>query len=174
MFHTHDLFTNCSRFVHELLMTYSWLVHDMFNTCIWIFCDLLMTCYLLMTCSNYMIYLTKSNIYWITWTTITTLTTSFKLFHGKEWKSCIVAMNKLWKSHEPAINKSWTSYEQAMTCSWLVHYLSMNCSWLVLVHNYYTTCSFLFIWALLLHNLLPSSAPAPTPAKLGWDSFILN
>ena len=170
----HDLFTNCSRFVHELVMTYSWLVHDMFNTCIWIFCDLLMTCYLLMTCSNYMIYLTKSNIYWITWTTITTLTTSFKLFHGKEWKSCIVAMNKLWKSHEPAINKSWTSYEQAMTYSWLVHYLSMTCSWLVLVHNYYTTCSFLFIWALLLHNLLPSSAPAPTPAKLGWDSFILN
>ena len=132
----------CSQTVHDLFIIYLWLIHDLFMTCsilVWIFCDLLMTCYLLMTFSNYMFYLTKSNIYWITWTTITTLTTSFKLFHGKEWKSCIVAMNKLWKSHAPAINKSWTSYEQAMTYSWLVHYLSMTCSWLVLLHNYCQT-----------------------------------
>ena len=38
---------------------------------------------------------------------------------------------------------------------------------------------YLFFFLINLFNfiyslILPSSAPAPTPAKLGWDSIILN
>ena len=71
-----------------------------------------------------------------------------------------------------------------ISCSW--RYLLLNCSQLVhwLVHDLFMTFSCLVqdlftTFSSFFHNmfmtcshLLPSSAPAPTPAKLGWVCII--